>query len=194
MPACLPEQLLWIGVGLRPACISSRVALLADRPMRAAAKQTLVDARFGEQASHRREMLRVRRYASRTRRRARRRRGRRHRRHRSRPAEWLASDFTAERGKTGRLDIAEREAASLPSASAMAIAPRWRLSTRLPVSPRRDGFGFAADGYTGSICALVLPAASSIGTPVACFEARMTSEVFTLATFGAAVSSWMMKS
>ena len=36
--------------------------------------------------------------------------------------------------------------------------------------------------------------AISIGTPVACFEARMTSDVFTLATFGAAVSSWMIKS
>jgi hypothetical protein len=33
-----------------------------------------------------------------------------------------------------------------------------------------------------------------MGTPAACFEARMTSEVLTLATLGAAVSSWMMKS
>ena len=38
------------------------------------------------------------------------------------------------------------------------------------------------------------PLASSIGTPGSCFEVRITSEVFTLATFGAAVSSWMMKS
>ena len=37
-------------------------------------------------------------------------------------------------------------------------------------------------------------AASSVGTPAACFDARMTSEVLTLATLGAAVSSWMMNS
>ena len=43
--------------------------------------------------------------------------------------------------------------------------------------------------------AVRLPAgAISIGTPGSCFDARMTREVLTLATFGAAVSSWMMKS
>src|SRR5262245_53865095 len=40
-------------------------------------------------------------------------------------------------------------------------------------------------GWLQLTCSL----ASSIGTPVECFEARMTRDVFTLATFGAAVNS-----
>ena len=83
----------------------------------------------------------------------------------------------------------------------------WQLSTRLPrITSTRIGLSCTASSYRhcsgGRLRSRAFPARVvrpsagmiSMGTPGSCFDARMTREVLTLATFGAAVSSWMMKS
>ena len=158
---------------------------VAHRQMRAASQASFLNARLGQQASHGGEMFRLPAMRAagngefaivetiRIRRTTLDQRNGLHQFHRRARKHW-------------NLDIAEGE-------RNIAVRIRDRDGAAMDAFDQRPPFHLDEDRICRSRAQWSC-SAISIGTPVACFEARMTSDVFTLATFGAAVSSWMMKS
>ena len=70
----------------------------------------------------------------------------------------------------------------------------WKVATTTLAHERGTAFPFKEQVLHKIYVVRPVAGMTSMGTPGSCFDARMTREVLTLATFGAAVSSWMMKS